>query len=425
MKLGSYWLDTAPTFASGAAGPVSGTCDAAIIGGGFTGLSAALALARQGANVVVLEAGGVAAAASGRNGGHCNNGLAKGFGQTVEKLGLERACTLYQAFDAAVDTVERLAAEEAIDCDFRRSGKIQLASKPAHFGALARNHELLSRGTDTDTALIPAAGLDREIRSTRFHGGLLYRRSAMLHVGRFGIGLAEAAARKGARIFEQAAVTGLRRLSGPRYEVTSARGSLRAEAVLVATGAYTSGPLPFFRRRIAPVGSFIVTTEPLAPERVDAIMPTRRTAVTTKNIGNYFRISPDDRLIFGGRARFALSNPASDAKSGRILAHALQRIFPQLGEVGLDYCWGGLIDVTADRLPRAGQQDGLFYAMGYSGHGVQMSVHMGEIMADIMAGKADANPWNDLPWPAMPGHFGTPWFLPLVGAYYRILDCLR
>ena len=207
--------------------------------------------------------------------------------------------------------------------------------------------------------------------------------------------------------------------------MTSARGTLRAEAGLVATGAYTSGPLPFFRRRIVPVGSFIVTTEPLTPERIDTIMPTRRTAVTTKNIGNYFRISPDDRLIFGGRARFALSNPESDARSGRILARALQRVFPQLGKVGLDYCWGGLIDITADRLPRAGQQDGLFYSMGYSGHGVQMSVHMGGIMAGIMAGKANANPWNDLPWPAMPGHFGTPWFLPLVGAYYRVLDCLR
>jgi len=181
MKLQPYWLDSAPAFAAGAEEPLPAKCDVAIVGGGFTGLSAALAFARQGIDVVVLEAGSVAAAASGRNGGHCNNGLAHDFTATAARLGLEKASALYRAYDSAVDTVESVAREESIDCDFRRSGKIQLASKPRHFERLQKTHEILSHGIDTQTRLIPRAEIGREVKSTSFHGGLLYERSASLH----------------------------------------------------------------------------------------------------------------------------------------------------------------------------------------------------------------------------------------------------
>jgi glycine/D-amino acid oxidase-like deaminating enzyme len=423
MKLASYWLDSAPAFAAGAQGPIESRVDAVVIGGGFTGLSAALALALAGADVVVLEADRVVAAASGRNGGHCNNGLAHDPVALAAKLGIERTRALYHAYDAAVDTVERIVAEEAIDCDFRRSGKIKLAAKPGHVAALARSHQLLAREIDPDTVLLSRADLEGEIGSPAFHGGLLYRRSAMLHVGRFGIGLAEAAVRRGARVFEHAAVTGLSRAGG-RFRVTTERGSIEAAQVLLATGAYTTGPFGYFRRRIVPVGSFIIATEPLPPELAHEVMPGRRTATTTKHIGNYFRLSPDNRLIFGGRARFAMSSPASDAHSGRILERAMRAVFPQLAGTRIDYCWGGLVDMTADRLPRAGENEGIHYAMGYSGHGVQMSVHMGQVMADAMGGRPAANPWRGMPWPAVPGHFGKSWFLPIVGAWYRVKDLL-
>jgi len=176
---------------------------------------------------------------------------------------------------------------------------------------------------------------------------------------------------------------------------------------------------------VVPIGSFIIATQPLTNTQLDWIMPTRRNATTTKHVGNYFRISPDNRLLWGGRARFALSNPASDAKSGRVLEQGLHHTFPQLGNVRIDYCWGGVIDLTADRLPHAGEHHGLFYAMGFSGHGAQMSVHMGQQMASIMAGDTKANPFRSLKWPAIPGHFGPPWFMPFVGAYYRLQDYLH
>ena len=425
MKQVPYWQDTADAFTRGAEGPVEGEVDVAVIGGGFTGLSAALALAQAGARVAVLEAGRVVGQASGRNGGHVNNGTALDFAGLAARLGVDRARALYHAYDAAVDTVERIVREQQITCDFRRSGKIKLAAKPAHYAKIVEGFEQLQREADPETELVPRGRIRDEVGSDAFHGGLLYRKSAQMHMGRFGAGLADAAARYGARIFENAPVTALKRLDGTRHRVTTARGVLTARQVLVATGPSQHGPFFWFRRRVIPIGSFIIATEPLDAAQLDSIMPTRRTATTTQNIGNYFRISPDNRLIWGGRARFALSSPTSDLKSGRILEASLHRTFPQLGRVRIDYCWGGIIDLTADRLPRAGEHEGLFYAMGFSGHGAQMSVHMGQMMASVLGGDGAANPLRGLPWPAIPGHFGPPWFMPFVGAYYRLLDRLH
>ncbi|MBS0558874.1 MAG: FAD-binding oxidoreductase [Proteobacteria bacterium] len=425
MKQVPYWLDTADAFAGGAKGPVEGNVDVAVIGAGFTGLSAALALGQRGARVVVLDAGKVGGGASGRNGGHVNNGTAVDVGGLAARFGAEYAKSLYLAYDAAVDTVERIVREQQISCDFHRAGKIKLAAKPEHFEKIAKGFDFLHRTIDDETELVPRERIRDEIGSDAFHGGLVYRKSAQMHMGRFVLGLADAAMRHGARIHEDAPVTGLSRAPGGAHLVKTARGTLTAKQVFAATGASQKGPFFHFRRRIVPVGSFIIATEPLTAAQIASIMPTRRTATTTKNIGNYFRIAPDNRLIWGGRARFALSSPTSDLKSGRILEASLRQTFPQLGNVRIDYCWGGIVDMTADRLPRAGEHEGLFYAMGFSGHGAQMSVHMGQQMAAVMAGDAAANPLRGLPWPAIPGHFGPPWFMPFVGAYYRLQDWLH
>ena len=421
----SYWLASAPPFTGGAEGGVEGKADVAIIGGGFTGLSAALALAKRGARVVLLEAGRVVGEASGRNGGQCNNGTAHDYGALSAKFGKDTAKAWYRAHCDAVDTVERLAREEGIDCDFNRCGRVKLAAKPAHYDKLVRAHDLLTAEVDSNVRLVPPEQVRDEVESDTFHGALIQTTSAQLHPARFGVGLAEAAARAGARIYEQAEVAGLDRLP-QGWQVTSSRGTVSADQVLVATGgAPAAAPFGYFRRRIISVGSFVIATEPLDNATIDRLLPGRRNYVTSKNIGNYFRLTPDNRLIFGGRARFAISDPRSDLKSGRILEETMGALFPALRGVGVDHVWGGMVDLTADRLPRAGEQDGLYYAMGYSGHGVQMATHMGQQMARVMSGEPDANPWADLDWPSVPGHFGKPWFLPLVGLWYKWQDVIR
>ncbi len=422
MQLKPYWIETRSAFSGGRQGELPAKASVVVIGGGFTGLSAARSLAMQGIDVVLLEAGEIAGGASGRSGGHCNNGTAADLLGLAKRLGAEEAKRYYAMFDEAVDFVEALVREEQIDCDFVRNGKIKLAVKPSHVEAMKRGADYLAREVEPDLQFLEGAQLQSEVCSDAFHAGMVLPRSAQMHVGRYGTGLAEAAARRGAAIFENAPVTGLKRISGNRYEVGTARGNVVAEAVLVCTGPSLEGPFGWLRRRTVPMGSFVIATEPLTEEQVAASLPGRRNCVTSAHVGNYFRLTADNRVIFGGRARFALSNPASDASAGEILRKGLGKLFPALAQVPIAYSWGGVVDMTQDRLPRAGEHQGLFYVTGLSGHGVQFSGYIGDRMAKLIGGQADANPLAGKTFSAIPGHLGPPWFLPIVGAWYRYLD---
>jgi glycine/D-amino acid oxidase-like deaminating enzyme len=426
MKMTSYWLDTATPFGGAMPGGPQGKADVVVVGGGFTGLSAALALAKKGADVVLLEAGKVANAASGRNGGMCNNGFAQDYAGLSAVLGREKANLLYRAFDAGVDKVEAIVAEEAIDCSFSRVGKLKLAAKPEHYDKIARSQALLAQEVDRDTEMVPRSEMYAEIGSDRYFGGMLFKKSASLHMGDFGQGLARAAARRGAKIYQDNPVLAIKRLDGQVHELTTPRGNIRANQVLLATGTSRVGPLGWFRRRIVPVGAYIIVTEPLPSALLDQLTPHRRNTTDTRNFVNYFRTLPGNRILFGGRARFSSrSDPAADAKSGAILRASMEKVFPALAGARVDYCWGGMVDMTKDRLPRAGERNGLFYSMGYSGHGTHMATYMGAVMAEVLDGRGDLNPWRDFDWPAIPGYFGTPWFLPIVGAYYKYQDLVK
>ena len=302
MHFSSYWLDTSEPFVSSSPDVPSGSCDVVVVGGGITGTAAALALTKKGARVMVCEAGTVGQAASGRNGGMCNNGFAQDYASLSQRIGTELANRLYLAFDAGVDTVERLVREESIDCDFVRRGKLKLAAKPEHYDKLARSQALLAASVDPDTRLVTKAELRDEIGSDRYHGGLIFEKSAGMHVGRYVRGLAKAAQARGAHILERTPVLGLQRESGGAYVVRTPRGEIRTPQVLLASGISQVGPFGWIRRRIVPVGAFIIVTEPLPPELLDRLLPTRRMATDTKNFVNFFEFIPDNRMLFGGRA---------------------------------------------------------------------------------------------------------------------------
>jgi glycine/D-amino acid oxidase-like deaminating enzyme len=425
VKLIPYWLDTAEPSGDYRRTPVPEQVDVAIIGAGFTGLSAAIESAKQGATTAVLERHTVGWGASGRNGGMATTGLAISFNTAVKRYGGTRAVEMFREYNDAIDTIEKLVQDNGIDCDFARYGKLSLAFHPSHYEGMLKSQEQLATLADYHVTTIPKSEIHSEIGSDFYHGAMLDPLGAGMHVGKFAHGLARAVAAAGAVICENAAVTKLQKVSGTVHDVHTTRGTVRAKQVLVATSGYTGAITPWLQRRVIPVGSFVIVTEPLPEDVVDRILPNRRQASDSKMLCYYFRITPDNRLLFGGRARFALSSPDSDVKSGKILRKAMIELFPYLSNAKVDYTWGGLVDLSMDQMVHAGIHDGVFYSLCYSGHGVQMAAHMGKKMVRYMGGDKTANVWEGLKNPPVPGHFGPPWFLPIIGGAAKIIDRIK
>ncbi|MEV0634102.1 FAD-binding oxidoreductase [Streptomyces sp. NPDC050619] len=426
MKTIPYWIDTADAFPDRSGKPLPENADLVVVGAGLTGLSTALHAARKGARVVLVEKEKIGSGASARNGSMCNLGFTIGVGQAIRRYGIERAREIYNSYGQAVDTVEELVTTESIDCQFRRVGRLGVAYRPEHFARQQVQQRDLARHFGHETTLVGKSELRAEIGSDFYHGALLDPLSAGLHVGRFVRGMAEAAERAGVEIHEGNAATDVRRAPNGRFQVETARGVVDAGQVMMATDAYTDRSFPWLRRKQVCVGSFIIVTEPLGEELARALIPRGRLIVDSKNIGHYFRLTPDHRLMFGGRARFAPSDPESDNKSGAVLLREMREIFPQLSRTKVEYVWGGSVGFAMDRIPHAGQTaDGVYYSMGYAGHGVQMATYMGRVMAEVMDGHPEANPVRGLAAPRIPFYNGTAWFLPFAGAYYRAKDRIR
>ena len=399
--------------------------DVAVIGAGYTGLAAARELARRGARVALLEARSPGWGASSRNGGMVLSGLKLDAGQLVAKFGLVAARRMFAASLAAIDCVEQIVRDEQIDCAFRRSGHLLVASKPAHFRAFAHEHNLLAREFGHATRLVPPGELAGEIGSATFHGGLVDESSAGVNPAHYVAGLARAAVRAGAQLFEQTPATGLRR-EGAGWCVSTPRGELRAGAVLAAGGAYTGAELPQLRRKIVPLGSYIIATAPLPEDLARALIPHDRMIFDTRHLLSYFRLTPDRRMLFGGRARFFPESPRMVRASAELLQRTMVAVFPQLRGVPVEHAWGGTLDVAFDLMPHMGQAGGLHYAIGYAGHGVAMASYLGVQLGAQLAGAPFENPFAGLPFPGAPlGLYdGRPWFLPLVGAWYKLLDVI-
>jgi glycine/D-amino acid oxidase-like deaminating enzyme len=414
-----YWLDTAPAPPASAELELPSQTDVAVIGGGYTGVSAARTLARHGIDVTVLEAQTLGWGASTRNGGFVLPGFKIGAGELLAKQGAVRARALFDAARDAVRFLEDLVASEAIDCEYARCGYVALAYKAGHYAELERSAALLSRTFAYETELVPRDRLQSEIASDVYYGGLL-EPAGGIHPAKYFFGMAAAARRAGARLLEGVEVRQLRRTAGG-FDLTTSRGKIRAREILVATNGYSGDVAPRLRRGVVPIGSYIIATAPLDTGVAAQLIPRRRVMSDTKNLLFYFRLTADNRLLFGGRASFT---PTTTATSARILARGMTRVFPQLRGVPVDYSWSGKVGYTFDQLPHAGTMDGVHYAMGYCGHGVALATYLGARVGDAIAGKGDLVPFSDLRFPTMPFYRKRPWFLPLAGAWYRLADLL-
>ncbi|MBT0566809.1 FAD-binding oxidoreductase [Williamsia sp. CHRR-6] len=423
MKLTSYWLDTSTPAGDFRSTPVPERVDVAIVGAGFTGLAAALEIAAAGGSVAVFDTHTVGWGASGRNGGMATTGLAIGLGSAIKRYGLDTALSMFTEYNHAIDSIEDLVRAHSIDCDFERTGKMTLAMNDKQYQGMVQTRDLLAKHLDHHVDVVPRSQIRDEIGSDFYAGAMVDPAGAGVHVGWFVHGLAAAAVRAGATICEDSEVVTMDRLPDGRHRLATVRGVVEADDVLVATSGYTGALTPWLQRRTVPVGSFIVVTEPLGDEAARLALPHRRQAADNKMLTYYFRLI-GDRMLFGGRARFSLSSPNSDLKSAEILKDALAQVFPHLAGSRIDYTWGGLVDISMDRMVHAGVRDGVHYSLGYSGHGVQMATYMGRQLGLKLAGKDYRNVWAGLSYPAVPGHFGPPWFLPFVGAGAKVLDRL-
>jgi len=405
-------------------GSLPAKADVVIVGAGYTGLAAARQLARAGALVVVVERERIGWGASSRNGGQVLTGLKLDPATLVARYGDTRARELFEVAAGAIGDLDELIACESIDCAYTRAGHLQAAWKRSHFDGFVEEQALLARVFNHRVHLVPRDEQRSEIGTDRYYGVLVDEASRALNPAQYVRGLAAAALRAGATIVEGARATRIDRAAA-RWRVSTSNGIVDAGDVLLATNGYTDGAAPALQRRLVPVGSYIIATEPLDDRQAEALLPKRRVVFDSKNFLYYFRLSADRRLLFGGRAEFGTPDPTTTCRAAAILRDGMLAVFPQLAGVGIEYAWGGNVAFTRDQMPRAGRLDGLYYAGGYCGHGIAMATHLGAQIARRIAGEPITHPLFDDRFPAIPIYSGTPWFLPLVGAYYQVKDWLQ
>ena len=418
-----YWHTTVQMPDDSNLTPLPEKADVAIIGGGYTGLSAARTFAKNGVKAAVLEAETIGWGASSRNGGMVLTGLKVGMKTVLKKYGRDIARRLFQCSLDSIDTVERIVKEENIDCGFARHGHLLAANKPKHFDALKDEVEFMQKEFNHQVRLIPRAEQHEEIGSAIYHGALLDELSGGLNPAQYVAGLAGAAERAGATLHARARVNKLGR-SGKRFVLETERGPLSAESIFVATSGYTGNVTRKLQKKVIPIGSFIIATEKLSDDLVKELIPRNRMIFDYKHYLNYFRLW-DNRMIFGGRAAFFPETSSTIQRSAEILRREMAQVYPQLKDARIEYVWGGTLDFAFDMMTHVGKVDGIYYSLGYAGHGVAMATYLGKTVAEAMLkGNIREHPFASFPFPDAPlGLYnGFPWFLPFAGAWHRILD---
>ena len=427
IKEKNYWLETVTTPAEQLESDLSDSIDVAVVGGGYCGLSAARTLAKRGVNVAVFEAETFGWGASSRNGGMVLTGMKLPVPTLIKRYGREAVRKMYAASLESIDCVEQIIREEHIDCNFSRCGHLEVACKQAHFDGYEESASLIKREFNHEVRIIPKKELRGEIGSDIYFGGMVDETSAGLNPARYVAGLTNAARRAGACLHDNARVEKVEAISSKgalKFRLQTSRGAITAREVILASGAYTSEATPALRKKIIPIGSYIIATEVLPRHLARELSPRNRMIYDSKHFLYYYRLTPDNRMLFGGRAAFFPETENTVRRSAEILRRGMIIVYPQLRDTKVEFVWGGTLDFTLDVMPHAGKLDGMYFAAGFAGHGVAAATWFGAKLAGQICGDPNDIPFDGIKFPAAPLGLrsGNTWALPLAGAWYRILD---
>jgi gamma-glutamylputrescine oxidase len=379
----SYYAATANAWDTQPAFTGEGEFDVAVIGGGFTGLSAALACAEKGLKVALFEAKTVGFGASGRNGGQLIPGLRWSMREIVEEFGRERAKAIFDLAYSAVGRVQNRITQHNIQCDLK-SGHLEAAYKPAHFDAMQRDAEFLAKEFGWESEIVQPQDMARHIDGSGYHGGIYDAQGGHFHPLNYALGLAKAAKAAGVDIFENS---------------PAQRDKVHAKTIIVATDSWMAEQDGDLGRYTIPIMNYNVATAPLP--NADQLFPSDAAIADSRFVLNYYRLSADKRLIFGGGEKYVQTPPADVA--GFVRKHIVE-VFPSLANTPIDYAWGGAVGVTMNRLPHIGRKGNVFYAHGFSGHGALITTLAGELMAEAVTGTMDRfDVFASLPHRPFPG----------------------
>ncbi|MEZ5816054.1 MAG: FAD-binding oxidoreductase [Hyphomicrobiaceae bacterium] len=417
-----YWWEAAPPAHLGRV-DVASRSDVVIVGAGYTGLSAAITLARAGRSVQVFDRMRPGEGASTRNGGIASGNLRHSFAEHERRFGRERAEGIERESRLAREDLARFIAEEKIDCDFELTGRFTGASQQKDYENLAREADRLTRMLGIEAHAVPKSEQRSVIGTDFYHGGLVRRDIGGLHPAKLHAGMLQLALAAGARVHGETPVLGVRS-EGTGYEVETARGRVLASHVIVGTNGYTDRVDGWLRRRLVPVRSRIIATAPISDNLMRELCPKGYMLSETRALHYYYRPSPDGtRILFGGRDGTIAGDPQWPTES---LRRAMLDIFPVLEDVPITHSWFGHVAMNRDMIPRIFTKDGVRYATGYCGSGVVWARWAGQKAALTLLGHADAASALDFrPPKAVPLYTGTPWFMPAVFAWFTAQDRLN
>lgn len=418
FKSAPYWWDRTPR-PDLPLTDLPAQVDVAIVGSGYTGLHAALQVARGGRSTLVLDAEDAGFGCSSRNGGQISTSIKPSLAELTRRYGPETGPAILREGHNALRWIGEFIAKEGIDCDFAIPGRFHAAHSPSAFDKLVKDVRNQPEGFEVPATIIPRADQQAEIGTDAYHGGVVFKNHASLDPAAYHQGLLTRVQQAGAHIAPHCRVTKI----DPGFTLHTARGTVQARDVVIATNGYTSGLTPWLQRRVLPIGSYMIATDPIDPALMDTLMPTNRIVSDSRKVVYYYRPSPDRRrIIFGGR----VSSAETDTQeSARRLKRDLDALFPALKDTKISHSWMGFVAYTFDELANCGQHDGMYYAMGYCGSGVSMASYLGMRIGQQVLGLPEgATPFTAAPMTTRPLYTGKPWFLPATVAAYRLRDRL-